>query len=55
MADSSRTLWSIQYLCAFAAPGVILFRSLSSTAYEFEFGSVGLRPMPAAQDRAPGA
>ena len=41
MSSKSETLWSIQYLRALAALGVIIFHSLSDTGDDFEFGAIG--------------
>lgn len=42
MSSNSETLWSIQYLRALAAFGVIVFHSLSGTGNDFEFGAIGI-------------
>lgn len=42
MSSKSETLWSIQYLRALAALGVIIFHSLSDTGDDFEFGAIGI-------------
>ena len=42
MTSKSETLWSIQYLRALAALGVIIFHSLSGTGDDFEFGAIGI-------------
>ena len=42
MSSKSDTIWSIQYLRALAALGVIVFHSLSDTGDDFEFGAIGI-------------
>ena len=42
MASKTATLWSIQYLRAFAAFGVVLFHSLDGTGHDFPFGAAGV-------------
>ena len=42
MASKTATLWSIQYLRAIAAFGVVLFHSLDGTGHDFPFGAAGV-------------
>ncbi len=37
-----QTIWSIQYLRAISALGVVLFHSLDNTPYAWEFGAIGI-------------
>ena len=42
MTSKRDTLWSIQYLRALAALGVIVFHALDGTGEDFEFGAIGI-------------
>ena len=42
MSSKRETIWSIQYLRALAALGVIVFHSLSDTGDDFKFGAIGI-------------
>jgi exopolysaccharide production protein ExoZ len=42
MTRKTSTLWSIQYLRALAAFGVVLFHSLDGTGHDFAFGATGV-------------
>ena len=42
MVEKTATLWSIQYLRAIAAFGVVVFHSLDGTGHDFPFGAAGV-------------
>ncbi|MDB5679941.1 acyltransferase [Sphingomonas bacterium] len=41
-SPTSSTIWSIQYLRAIAAIGVVVFHTLTETGHDFEFGATGV-------------